>query len=99
MDTPIFTKFGQKDVRPIMRPCIEGGHHWSMWLWLSTTNPNLHTFSLFHYQCASHYSEYHSIDIGMCPHFCPEPIILWGQLPWALRCAGFQTRGRLGPRS
>ena len=36
MTTPIFTKFGQYDVGPIVRPYLEGGHDWSMWAWLIT---------------------------------------------------------------
>ena len=36
---PIFTKFGWYDVGPILRTYLEGGHYWSMWVWLSTTNP------------------------------------------------------------
>ena len=82
MATSIFTKFGWYDVGPILMPYLEG-HDWSMWAWLSTTNPNWHTFSLLHFQCNSHGS-----DVGLCPHFCPEPIIFWAQLPWALRCMG-----------
>ena len=72
----IFTKFGWYDVGPILRPYLEGGHYWSMWACLSTTNPNRHTFSLLHFHCTSHYSEHHGSDIGLCPYFCPEPVIL-----------------------
>ena len=68
---------------PLMMPYLEGGHYW-----LDATNPNGHTFSLLHFQCTSHYSEYHGSDIGLCLHFCPKPVILWAQLPWALRCTG-----------
>ena len=73
---PIFTKFGWYDVGPILRPYLEGGHYWSMWAWLSTTNLNRHTFSLLQFQCTSYYSVYHGSHVGLCPHFCPEPIIL-----------------------
>ena len=45
--------------------------------WLSTINPNRHTFSLLHFQCSSHYSEYHGSDVGLCLNFSPEPVILW----------------------
>ena len=76
----------------------EGGHDWSVWAWLSTTNPNQHTFSLLHFQCTSHYSEYNGLDIGLCPHFCPEPVILGGKLLWTLRCMGSEScRGALPP--
>ena len=34
MATPIFTKFGQYDVGPILKPYLEGGHDWSVWAWL-----------------------------------------------------------------
>ena len=85
----IFTKFGGYDVGPILRPYLEGGHNWSIWACLITTNSNRHTFSLLHFQCTSHYSEYHGSDVGLCLHFCPEPVILLGQLPWALQCSSF----------
>ena len=32
-----FFKFGRYDVGPILRPCLESGHDWSMWAWLNTT--------------------------------------------------------------
>ena len=44
-----------------------------MWAWFSTTNPNRHTFSLLHFGCTSHYSEYHGSDVDLCPHFCLSP--------------------------
>ena len=68
-----------------------------MWACLITTNPNWYTFSLLHFQCTSHFSEYHGSDVGLCPHFCPEPVILWGQLPWAPRCVGSELRGGAWP--
>ena len=61
-----FYEIWSYDVGPILRPYLEGGHDWSMWAWLITTNPNRHTFSLLRFQCTSHYSEYHGSDIGLC---------------------------------
>ena len=83
-----FYEIWSYDVGPILRPYIEGGHDWSMWVWLITTNPNRHTFSLLHFQCTSHYGEYHSSDVGLCPHFCPEPVILCGVVRGGPSCAG-----------
>ena len=80
--------YGWYDVGPVLRPYLEVGHYWSMWVWLSTTNPNQHTFSLLHFWCISHYSEYHGSDFGLCPHFCSE-----------LTFMGSAVRGGLGPRS
>ena len=67
-----FYQIWSYDVGPIPRPYLEGGHYWSMWAWLITTNPNLHTFSLLHFQCTSHYSKYLGSDVGLCLHFAPS---------------------------
>ena len=71
--TPIFTKFGWYDVGPILRPYLEGGHDWSMWAWLITTNPNRHTFSLLHFQCTSHYGESAAQTLACVLIFAPSP--------------------------
>ena len=40
----------------------------------------------------------HSSDVGLCPYFFPEPVLLSGKLLWALRCGGSEShRGAWPP--
>ena len=73
MAIPIFTKFGRYGVGPILKPYLVGGHYWSMWAWLSTTNPNRHTFSLLHFHCSSHYTNTTAQTLACVFTFAPSP--------------------------